>query len=711
MIDRSGTAGRLSLDPVVTRWTLGALGLGVILSLIVIALPLRSLGTYTEARASQTRDDDPGWLRRTRLDLVGIVLALLGLWQIGTIARTPTERFEADPTVILAPALALAAGGLLALRTVRGIGLVGQALTASARGLTGPLVARTLARRPTNAARSAVLVLLAVAIGGFALVHRATWQASQRDQADAEVGVDIAATISQRSGRLPDELVAGAAQAIDGVTQVRPAVISEATTGDGAASVLLTDSTELGAMSTQRTDLGSPTVPFESLRSFDAATGLPIAGDRIEFDVATSGTTSRAEPQELGFALVVRDADGLVLTLPTVFVKIGTVDSIAVDFAADADGGTLPYRTPLTILQIAVDAPAGYLSTDRDEGDIRSSVVAELSNWRVDGGPIDVEPALGSFPGELAQAVSPTSLDVANDDNGHRFTINGGLSRSQNSRVHFRVPVGRAFGDDSLLPVIVTPAVLADQAIGVGDHLDLRIGQTRWTALIVGTIPAVPAHPRDTHAIVADLATASMRALATDQSPPRPSHLLIRSDAASSERVMELLGDRPLLSPEVQSRWARAAELATDPVQLGVVVALMVALLAAGVAALAGLTANALHDRRSRVSDVAVLRALGASSGVLRRLIVFESVAVIGVAIGLGVTIAVALGHLVIGSLAVNADGLTALPEPIVVVPWAKLAVLAVVASAATVALPLLVSASLRRQSTADVLRSGEGRQ
>ena len=64
------------------------------------------------------------------------------------------------------------------------------------RGLVSPLGARQLARRPLRYTRSALLLMLAVALGTFAFAHAATWTRSQADQATYQAAADARVVLS-----------------------------------------------------------------------------------------------------------------------------------------------------------------------------------------------------------------------------------------------------------------------------------------------------------------------------------------------------------------------------------------------------------------------------------------------------------------------------------------------------------------------------------
>ncbi|UNX55040.1 hypothetical protein MF406_01775 [Georgenia sp. TF02-10] len=123
----------------------------------------------------------------------GIDVALLGLGAVGYLQlrrAAAAGQATADPLVVLAPALVVLAGSLLALRLLPLATRAGQAVTGRARGLpvawTGWQVARHLPRR----AGLVVLLVLAAAAGSLALVHRASAAQADADAATHTVGAE-----------------------------------------------------------------------------------------------------------------------------------------------------------------------------------------------------------------------------------------------------------------------------------------------------------------------------------------------------------------------------------------------------------------------------------------------------------------------------------------------------------------------------------------
>ncbi|MEZ5226681.1 MAG: hypothetical protein R2710_08390 [Acidimicrobiales bacterium] len=166
VLDCSGISSDLDLRPSIDAWAVLALAIGTIASALIIVRPLFGRTDYTSARAAISRDNAMPFLRRTRLDLPLIVLAVLGLWRLRHASEARATS-SIDPSIVLAPALALSGGALLAQRVVRLVSIAALAVTRRTSQLPAVMVARSIARQPTYVARSTLLIVLAVAIGAF----------------------------------------------------------------------------------------------------------------------------------------------------------------------------------------------------------------------------------------------------------------------------------------------------------------------------------------------------------------------------------------------------------------------------------------------------------------------------------------------------------------------------------------------------------------
>ena len=129
---------------------------------------------------------------RAGLDLALVVLAVLAGWQLRHYsAASDNGTAGIDPVLALAPALALAAGGVATLRLLPPAARLADRLAARGRRLTAPLASWQLARMPVRQASAALLLTMAIATGALALAQHASWLRSASDQAAYATGGDV----------------------------------------------------------------------------------------------------------------------------------------------------------------------------------------------------------------------------------------------------------------------------------------------------------------------------------------------------------------------------------------------------------------------------------------------------------------------------------------------------------------------------------------
>ena len=156
-----------------------------------------------------------------------VALAVVAFWQLQTVGPQLSERvrgqFGVDPLLVVAPALGLLAGAVLALRIVPLLANVGERIAAGGRGTIPALASWQVARRPVRYARSSLLLMMAIGIGFFAAAYATTWIGSQQDQAAYEVGADIRVTPNKASNsRLVDLQLIDAQGRVTGVNESMP---------------------------------------------------------------------------------------------------------------------------------------------------------------------------------------------------------------------------------------------------------------------------------------------------------------------------------------------------------------------------------------------------------------------------------------------------------------------------------------------------------
>ena len=197
----------LHVEPRVSASAYALAAVAALVCIAALVLPALRAGR-TEVVRERRRLPLARFAQRTHLDLVLVGLALLGYWQLRHYHGTLVENrgaLEIDPFLVAAPALLLLAGALLSLPRAADRG-ARRALPALDAGPVAALGFWQLARRPQAYARSVLLLVLAIAIGVFALTSR-TWQRSQVDQAEYATAADVLVEPSEVPGApRPSEL-------------------------------------------------------------------------------------------------------------------------------------------------------------------------------------------------------------------------------------------------------------------------------------------------------------------------------------------------------------------------------------------------------------------------------------------------------------------------------------------------------------------------
>ena len=155
-------------------------------AVLVMVVPALTTVTPGTARARRGRQAAVSGVTRAGGDLALVVLAVIAGWQLrhySAVSAGANGNFGVDPVVVIAPALALAGGTVLALRLLPAGGKAGDRLAARGRRLTAALASWQISRQPIRQGGAALLIVLAVATGTLALAQRQSWTRSDHDQA------------------------------------------------------------------------------------------------------------------------------------------------------------------------------------------------------------------------------------------------------------------------------------------------------------------------------------------------------------------------------------------------------------------------------------------------------------------------------------------------------------------------------------------------
>lgn len=570
--------------------------LDVLLPPLLVLAAAVAATTVTVAVSARSITDAPGAVEAGRgrtvvsggLTVLAVIAAGVTLWRF--VAFGPAAGGTAvDPAGVVAPAAVLCAIALLGLLLFGPAAAAVERIAGRGRGVAGVLPARQVGRGVGLFAGPVALIVLAVGAITFAAGYAGTFGGFLRDSAllvnGAAVRVDLGVSGSPRGA----DDVSGAERLgrLPGVGAVSPAIVDDGTVGDTDVAVVAADAARLPALvpvggyllDTRR--LAAKVAVKEALTGPEVTGTVPVA-----VRVGTSGGKATATGVTGWFA----DAAGEVVPVP----------------AAPATGGTAPLRVPagaswrLVAVDVAVDsAPGGAANVETTI----SGLPAEARSWVLAPAAFG---SSGTFRAAGALAATAAYLDG-------------------NASVRF-LPAA----SDAPLPLAVTGALAADDALEPGQRIELSSPVGGISGVVAAIVPALPGTSSE-RAVFADLPALGEQLLRTSPSVTRAGAILLtgaggadteaiagraRAEAGADAVVSTASGAfvSRFLSGAVLSTWLGAAGCA---------------LLA--VAAVAAAIASALRRRRG---EVIVLRAVGLSG---RQQAGARRLEVIGVSVAAGV--------------------------------------------------------------------------
>lgn len=746
----------LQLEPQITQQPYlfaGLAGFGCLLSLIIPAL-LAGRSPIT-TRAEQARPTaDPIW-QRAGIDLALVVLAVLGFLQLRRYGSPLTETVQGqlaiDPLLVAAPALGLIAGAILALRLVPLFGRIAERIATRRRRVVLALSSWQIARRPGRYTRSALLLMLAVGIGLFAIAYSQTWFGSQHDQADFQVGADIVVQPDRGEEAIPDRLLPAAMLDLDGVDAVMPVDTQGASisTTDQSASVLAIDSAQAPAVVRFRDDLA--TTPFDDLMTAltdgrPEVTTVPIPGKPTEIIVALSAVLdpicepdrcpahevlSAAELREfdapLSVSLVLRDRFGA-------FYRFGTEQITAsgqpeeVRFALPqplADGTIRAPAYPMEFVGLEFTTLAAPEPFTRS-ADIHLHTVSAIEQDASDEAIILADPsqkqweaiAVGDYENfetppmiEIAPTVAtdlPLTFNPGMIHSSYNYTTQSPYFRKLPATVMLRLrqPTPET---TAAIPVIVNDQLMSLFAFGLNDHFRVTLAGADRTMTIAGTVEAFPTIEPETEAVMlVDRVTLTTHAFLETGAMEPPANTLWVDVDANSSTIASALRESPFNANQVTERAQRVRSLSSDPLALGTIGALLLGFVAALVFAVLGFVSNAAVSLRERRTEFALVRALGMSPRQLVSWLLLENGFLVLLSLVGGTVLGLLLSWLVLPLISVNQDATSVFPALQVVIPWETITLLELALLLIVVSVSGALAFFLRRMGLGSLLRLGE---
>ncbi len=686
------------------------------------ALRARRLGIAREQR----RVPLAGLVQRARLDLLLAVLALLGYWQLRryhTVLVSHRGGLGIDPFLVAAPAVLLLAGALLSLRLVPVAAALVERGMASTRGAVAALGFRQLARRPRTYSRSVLLLVLAVAIGVFAVAYGRTWHRSQVDQARYAAGAELLVEPSSQGGAPPAIDLASAYGTL-GVGDAYPAATDSfdlASSSGESANLLALDARRAGAAVHPRKDFASRSLD-DLLRPLGEGRGrlasLPLPGRPTRLALSMRFTITGPQVVGPGFTysdraslfLYLRDDDGVLYLDRLRDLAPGRASRFVVDLVRRLPSGALARpRYPLSVVALEVDLDVPYVVPRQAELVLRSLEVEPGAGVRWHRVTLGDDRDWRTVSNGFKYAYeAPTVKTVSATAGSLQVAVTTGSTasgfRSQPAAFMLRP------GVDSLPkapPILASDSFLEATDASIGQVVRLALSGGTHDARIVGAFHRFPTLDPATPAVVADLPTFLALSFAEDGAIVQPSQWWLT--APSAGRIAESLRAPPFRSIGVVSRSERERALLNDPVSLGVIGALALGFVVAAAFAAVGFAASAAAAARTRVLEFAVMRSLGLGTRQLSRWIALESGLVVVLSLLGGTALGLLVAWLVLPYVALGTSGAAPVPPVRLAVPWATVLWLELALLGALVAVAVVQVGLVRRIRLAPTLRSGEG--
>lgn len=519
----------------------------------------------------------------TRLGLVALVTAAAALstWQLLLYGSplTPDARGElsVDPITVASPALVVIAGVLIAAAIAP---LAARLLDRPRRStpVASVLAVASVARRPEIATASVVTGALAVASIVLAAGYSGTW-ALAFDRSAASRAAAAATALS------PDAIESATITAIaqsPQISGVAPLLIEDVQLDDEAVA-LIGAAPDAVRLLVEPAALADAEAIADAIRIDVPGPELPEGTAALTLSAAATGF---ATPPTI--TLLVSDALGVLTAFPLTAATGAQPGAVA--YAATMPDALLAAPGPLQVLAIEAEIAAGAVAPG--VGATWELLALEATT---DAGATPTAIELEPFWGPVSPVPQQPAPEVTPEGRG--FIVDA-LARS----IRLTPPLDSAAD----IPVVISEAVAERSRLGVGDAIRIRgVGSVSLLRGVVAAIvEAVPSAPV-ARAVLIDLDVVRNAQLVAPAALPPTSALWLSGDDALAA------GETARLALPAGTRIDDAIEAPTRDALAGAVTALWLAAAGATALALVTVAASARAQRRGRLGEVAILRALG----------------------------------------------------------------------------------------------------
>jgi len=706
-----------------------AVAAGAIVIMVVPALNIMTPGT---ARARRGRQAALSSLTRAGADVALVLLAVVAGWQLrhySAVSAGANGNFGVDPVIVIAPALALAGGTVLALRLLPAGGKAGDRLAARGRRLTAAMASWQISRQPIRQGGAALLIVLAVATGTLALAQRQSWTRSDHDQAAFGSGADVRVETSQ-------PLSAAQAAALAGLPGVRHAMPVATFAGTAADSqTLAVDSAQAANVTLLRSDQSplSPAELFGTISPAGPARGVTLPGRTGEFQL-----TAVLGPASLGLApatvsVSVEDADSDVYQLDAGTLPAdGRSHPLAVTFAnqavpstaapgASRASGTAKAIYPVRLTGVSVDytMPAS-----------RARVPATFTVDSVSGGPGTAQVAGSALRGWTAAATSPElagvrqtlgtagpsglpALSSTAEPGGGALAVTfspgyglaaSGFGGVPPTSVDAQLQMTSA-PPATAIPGLATQRYLAATNAGVGSTVQANINGAVISVKIVAAVTTFPTVSAGGGALIVDLGRVQELLAGRGLEPAQVTQWWLATSSGISGVPPGLAATLPPGSA-VTSAAGVASGLLGNPLSTVPQQALLAVAIAAAALAITGFCVSIAAGVRQRRAENALLAALGVAPRAAAAQLCLEKLMLSLPSALAGLVLGVVLAELLVPAITLTSSATIPVPPVLIQFGWAQTLSLAL----AVAVLPVLAAALTiaRRPDAAAELRASE---
>jgi hypothetical protein len=641
-------------------------------------------------------------------DVAIVLLAVLVGWQLrkyAAVSHTVSGVPGVDPVLVLAPALALAAGAVMSLRLMPLLARAIEGLAARTSRLGAAMASWEISRRAVQQSACVLLVVLAVGTGTLALAQHQSWRTSAGDQAAFAVGSDIRLD-------LPTPLPIGRTGAVTrapGVTAAM-AVSNSQILPNGNLLAISANRAHSAALLRADQSVIPPAALWRGLWLGQRAPVFVLPGRPARLQLTASLDPGRG--QQLGAAqlsLSVQDANGIVYQVPAGTLPDDGRSHQLVAALSPSREATYPLAllgisasfhmplpplsqllNPKSLLNTAPtlvsfgNQPAAFRVTRLAVSAAASGPFAAafspgvLNSWRArvtsDSGAVGPPASLTAAPRQTSGAAIVTFLPGAGalpitDTANYTFAAES---------VSLTVPM-----PVSILPAIATQAFMSSNKLSTGDVIPISFGQIKILVRIVAVVGNFPTVTGTAGALIVDLAALQDLVANRGGGPVQVTQWWLRSTANAVPRGLPR-------GTVVTDRARMLQSMLRDPLSAIPQQAVQAIALAAALIAVLGFSVSIASNVRERRAQSALLAALGVTRGAQARLLCLEALTLSLPSAAVGVLLGALIAGLLVPAVTLTSAAAAPVPPVLVQVPLPQVLGLALIVAA----MPVMAAAA-----------------